>query len=339
MRIVFSYLPFAVLYNHGVALLTSICRAAGIHAYIVPMTTPETYRDALARIEPDFVGFSFVTEVDYHASGSFVQEARTLGVPLLAGGVYVRRMWQDVRACGMFDFVCPGEAEILPGFLLEGNMAMWESPYYQVDLSLLPLPDYSMVNGFEFHRGYEFLKSMKIIPYSSSRGCPYRCSFCAVRHQPKGVRVKQTVREDLELLYEQHRPDLFCIMDELLPYYLDDWKAQFDGNRIPFMCYIRADIEPADLLFLHRNGLRYCAFGVESGDETYRNDVLAKDLTDKEIWRTVHILNDLGITYMPFFMMGTPGETEEIQKRTLAMRDQIGGHPTVWEYQPLEKEA
>lgn len=338
MKIVFSYLPFAVLYNHGVALLTALCRCCGIQAYIVPMITLDEWLFKIKGIQPDFIGFSFVTRVDFEGSFSFVQAAKATGIPVLAGGVYVRRRWADIRRINLFDYVCPGEAEILPEFLLRGETRVFDQEYYHQDISALPLPDYSRVTGFEFQRGYDFFKGMRIFPYSSSRGCPYCCSFCAVQYQPAGVRIKSTVRWDLLHLHERFMPDLIYFMDELPPYYDDGWKASMEGNRIPFLCYIRANIRDADLKFLIKNGMKFCAFGVESGDETYRNEVLEKNLSDDQIMETVAILRESNVTYIPFFMTDTPGETEEVRQKTMAMVDRIGGHPQLWQYDPLREE-
>ena len=57
---------------------------------------------------------------------------------------------------------------------------------------------------------------------------------------------------------------------------------------------------PGHLDWLIDRGLIGCAFGVESGDERYRNDVLRKGLTDEALWRTVAALNAAGVWFMPY---------------------------------------
>lgn len=42
------------------------------------------------------------------------------------------------------------------------------------DLDALPFPDFSLIEGLQFK------KPMRVTPVSTSRGCPYECSFCSV---------------------------------------------------------------------------------------------------------------------------------------------------------------
>jgi radical SAM superfamily enzyme YgiQ (UPF0313 family) len=252
---------------------------------------------------------------------------------MLAGGVYMRKGSRIKK--GLFDIICRGEAEILPDFFLSGDLTVFKEPYYCSDISTLPLPDYSNVTGYEMDRGLPFLKGLKIMPYSSSRGCPYQCSFCEVRKQKPGIRIKRTVRQDLAFLYDRFKPDLFYIVDELTPYYLPEWRDQIKGNRYPFFCYIRADIKPDVLRFLRANGMMGCAFGIESCDETYRNTILNKGVTDAQLVQTVSFLRELKLPFVPMFMTDTPLETPQTKLKTRVLANTIGGYPIVWEYEVL----
>ena len=63
------------------------------------------------------------------------------------------------------------------------------------DLTSLPWPDLSMVEGFE---------KSKVVPVLTSRGCPYNCKFCSVtsketRNKIAGyitTQVKQAKKEE-----------------------------------------------------------------------------------------------------------------------------------------------
>ena len=335
MKVIFTYYPAIVRYNHGSALLASICREAGIEAYIFPMDDITDLVLKVKMVRPDYICVSYVCSGDYHRALPFVMALKDTGIPMIAGGTYPRRgAWIKP---GIFEHVCRGEAERLPDFLLKGDTSVFSKNEYCEDISTLPLPDYGAVTGFEFSRNYPFLKSKRILPYCGSRGCPSACSFCEIRFQPKGVRIRKTIKQDLDFLYERHIPDLFYFMDTLLPYYRSDWRDQVAGNPYPFLGYIRADIMPLELEFLQNNGLAFCAFGIESGSEQYRNNILKKNLSDKDIWRTVDALNRFGIEYAPFFMVNTPYETQVERNMTLAMAKTIGGHPTVWDYEDLNK--
>jgi len=143
----------------------------------------------------------------------------------------------------------------------------------------------------------------------------------------------------MDYLQDKFKPDLFYILDELLPYYNSSWRKQWENNFYSYMCYIRADISSEQLNFLCDTGLRVTAFGIESGDEEYRNNILNKNLFDKDIFRTISILNKREIKYIPFFMYNSPFETLKIKENTRLMLKKIGGFPIIWEYQDLYAEC
>lgn len=325
MKVAFTYYPLYVKWNHGAAVLSAHCRAAEIETAIIPMGL--MWRKQLEEFNPDWTCFSFVTVHDYEMARPFID---TTTGRKLAGGVYARK---GGEISGDFLHICRGEGETLPRFFLDGDDSLFTSNL--VDEHLDIMPDYSGVSGNEFHRGSPYLQGKKIIPYSHSRGCPHKCTFCEVRNLPGGVRIKKTVRHDLNALSEEFVPDLFYFTDELLPYYKRRWRDQFKGNQHRFICMIRADIAPHHLEFLIRNGMYACAFGVETGDEQFRNGHLNKGVSDRDIFRTMGILRDSGIYYTPFFMEYAPGETAKMRTKTAKMRIALGGYPITAIYENL----
>jgi len=328
MKVAFSYYPLAVNFNHGAALLSGECLKNGIETEIIPFS--ETYKKEIIEFNPDFVCVSFVTIHDYEMSVQFIEK---LKIPLIAGGVYLRKGGKVDNS--LFYRICRGEAENISDFFLNGDESVFDSPQRCKNISQHSDIDLRKVTGFEFDRGFPVLKGKKIIPYSSSRGCPFRCAFCESKNLKQGIRIKNTVSEDIGKIVETHNPDLVYIMDELLPYYNYDWLKQISQININFMGYIRADIDDGVLQFLIDKGLKFCAFGIESGDEEYRNNVLLKDLLDSDIKRTISILKKNNIDFISFFMTGSPGETMSIKEKTYKMASMIG-NSVIWNYENLE---
>jgi anaerobic magnesium-protoporphyrin IX monomethyl ester cyclase len=329
MDMLFAYYPLYVKWNHGVALLTAILKEHGIKADYTALDSE--FESKIKDYKT--IGFSFVTDKDYQESIPYMKIAKAAGKEILAGGVYARRgAYIDPS---LVDHICRGEGEILWDYLINKDERIFNEPYYQKDLDKLPMPDLSNVTGYEFHRGWDYLKGLKIIPYQTSRGCPYKCTFCEVQFQPSGLRIKHTIYKNLIHLMETYNPDLIYLFDEQPPYYSKEWRDQWQDLNIPFVCYIRADIEPKELDFMVKHGMKAAAFGVESGSQEYRNKVLKKNLTNAQIFRTVDLLKKNDIFYMPFFMAGLPGESYSDRRATQLMMYQLGGMPIVWEYQDL----
>ena len=333
-RVLFCFYPLYVKYNHGIALLSALCKECGIDTRLEILSDLESFTAAIVNYDPDYVAFSAVVEQDYRELIKFALRAKALGQTTLLGGVYARR---GLPVDTLFDHVCRGEGETLPDYIINGDKELFERPMFWPDLNALPLPDYELFGDVPFDRGVPFLKDKKVLPYYSSRGCRNHCSFCLVRQQTGKVRFRFKVKNDLKALAEKYGPDAFMIGDEQLPYFHPAWRESWGDFSYPFYAYIRADIKPTELDWLHERGLIGCAFGIESGDERHRNDVLKKGVTDAQIYATVERLNRLGIHYSPFYMMGTPGETFEIKNKTHGMAQMLGGYPIIFEYEELAK--
>jgi radical SAM superfamily enzyme YgiQ (UPF0313 family) len=328
-KILFTYYPLFVRFNHGAALLTAICKSAGIGADYAPCSEIEKKLPNY-----DVIGFSFVTDADYEKSVPYVQMCKAAGKKVIAGGVYARR---GGRIEGI-DQVCRGEAEDFIVEYLNGDDQAFKPEYIRPGIDDLPLPDLSQVCGNEFDRGQWFLKGKRIIPYQSSRGCFWgKCSFCEVLYQEREVRIKHTIADDIQFLKKTYNPDLIYLMDTTIPYCVPEWKEQWEKVYTPFQGYIRADIDPDNLKFLIDHGLKATAFGIESADENFRNETLHKGLTDKQLASTIEILQRNGVFYIPFFMLGVPGEPPDSKEKMGKMFRKAKGYPMIWKYQDLSK--
>jgi radical SAM superfamily enzyme YgiQ (UPF0313 family) len=158
--------------------------------------------------------------------------------------------------------------------------------------------------------------------------------FCQIRLQPR-ARVRTKVAEDLGQLIDRYHPDWVFISDALLPYWSQAWKDSWQDLRVPFVGYIRADIKPDHLDWLIDRGMIGTGFGIESADETHRNMVLKKAISDDEIERTVRHLKARGAWFVPFFMTGTPGETFDHRVKTARMARTMSPYSITWAYEEL----
>jgi len=334
VRILFSFFPLFVAYNHGIALLSALCKAQGIETFLYILDDPEVFKSYLRDSDIPCVGFSCVTEHDYLKSIPFMEIAHEERKLVMLGGVYPRRMKYMPEAPA--DLICFGEGELLPEFFLSGDLEIFAKLMFYPDLNKLPLPDYELFKDIPFERAQlPVMKDKRILPYYSSRGCPYNCSFCEVRYQPKGVRIRYNVRDDISYLVDRYQPDIVFMGDALLPYYDKKWRDSWNDMIFPFAAYIRGDI-PGDILqWLIEHGMIACAFGIESGNEEYRNNILKKQLLDSDIFNTVKILQKNNVEYAPFYMTDTPGETFTLKAQTYKMADKTGGYPVFFKYEEL----
>jgi len=89
-------------------------------------------------------------------------------IPVILGGVYATLMPEHAKSSSGADIILegPGERSILP--LLRKIFGDKFSPEYRfTKLEEIPWP------------AYELLKDKSVLPFLTSRGCPFDCSFCA----------------------------------------------------------------------------------------------------------------------------------------------------------------
>ncbi|MBW2086055.1 MAG: cobalamin-dependent protein, partial [Deltaproteobacteria bacterium] len=115
-----------------------------------------------------------------------------------------------VEAFPFIDSVVEGEGELIMLDFLREDMVPLPSRRIVKNLDTLPLPAYSLL---DFNH-YDAAPSM-----ITSRGCPYRCTFCTEPHNFGGVvrhRTIDSVIEELELVHSLSGCTLFLFQDDIL---------------------------------------------------------------------------------------------------------------------------
>jgi radical SAM superfamily enzyme YgiQ (UPF0313 family) len=319
-RILLCFYAAPVHYNHGTALLSRLCRDAGIEVDVAMPEDMVVFQSQIKSKRYDLIGFSCVIERDYMLCKPYIELALNYSTVAL-GGPFFRR--NNPNEFGGRCLICRGEGELLPDFILRGDDTIFKTRYVHPDIKSLPLPYFGPPMVFD--REIPGFAPRRMVPYYSSRGCFGKCNFCDVRHQTGIFRIRRRVKEDLAFLAEKHKPEMFFIGDETIPYHDADWRESWGDFKFPFFAYIRADIPEILLSWLIDRKMVACAFGVESGDEKYRNEVLGKNLMDKDVYRTAEILKKAGVHFVHFYMCGTKQETNELRYKTIQFMNGIGG--------------
>ena len=162
----------------------------------------------------------------------------------------------------------------------------------------------------------------------TSRGCPYRCSFCVwpqVMHRESyRVRSAEHVAEEFGLFHE-HFPTIAEIVIEDDTFSIDSRRVEEisevlirNHNRIPWTANVRANLSLCAMRKMKAAGCRLIIVGYESGSQEILNAV-SKGTTVEQNMEFAERAGKAGLLVHGCFMAGNPGETPETLEETFQM--------------------
>ncbi len=184
------------------------------------------------------------------------------------------------------------------------------APAYMEDIDMLPPPDRSRITHIRYNSvvGLE----SRIATMITSRGCPYKCTFCNVpckQYRPRNLEmVMDEIEECLRLGYKEFHfyDDLFNITSERLEAFCTALKHRSLNIVWDFRGRVNG-VTFESLALAKSVGLRLVFFGVETGsDEGLKR--LKKGCTLAQIKQAFHWCRRLGIKTVADFMIGLPHE-------------------------------
>ena len=123
------------------------------------------------------------------------------------------------------------------------------------------------------------------------------------------VKEIQLVKESAVMKSIFFADDLFTMDKSWLRRFLPLYKEKIN---IPYMCTTRANLMDEDIARLLRDsGCHTVSFGIETGNERIRKEILKKKITNEEIINCGNILRKNGIRIQTSNMFCLPGETIE----------------------------
>jgi len=192
-----------------------------------------------------------------------------------------------------------------------------------VDYSLVDINVYSMKEAFSpFTKYTASLKQFFIV---TSRGCPFKCVFCA---EPSfhGANMRyasvERVIEHVARLKEQYGLSVLTIYDDQILMNRARAKDLFSklaglDIRVEMpngvtLSYI--DEELAGLM--KRAGVDTIFLAIEHGSKRVLKDIIRKPIAFSRIKSTIQMLQNAGIFACAFFVIGLPGETRSERQET-----------------------
>jgi len=303
-------------------------------------------RDRIFETKPTIVGMTVATPFMHQARDlSLLVKSISKDILVCAGGPHITALPEVSMKESMLDIAVVGEgertfAEICDGKALrdikgiyyrEDGKVLSTSPRpFMKKLDELPFPAYHLYDS----QKYKYRVSRLIVRkrpagmLEFSRGCIYKCEFCASKNTMAfGLRKKSPQRcaEEVVLLRKNGFRE-FMVADDIFTsdrqWAVDVCEAILDtGLRIPWSCLNGIRVDSAnDRVFraMAKAGCYRVSFGFESGDETVLRKFGKGGRASLEKGRiAVRKARKAGIEINGFFLLGLSADTEKSMDRTI----------------------
>jgi anaerobic magnesium-protoporphyrin IX monomethyl ester cyclase len=302
----------------------------------------EAHRPSLAIVCED--DFNFLSKMclgrNRELAFSMAAATRARGVPVAAHGSDASDHILEYLDAG-FDSVLIGEAETTLLELAEGRpRASIHGLAYRngcsvqrnaprelrTDLETLPLPAWDLVDMHPYRRAWKDAHGYFSLNMVSSRGCPYRCNWCAkpIYGHRYHARPPGSVAAEMHHLKAKFQPDRIWFADDIFAL-SPKWTFAFAdavenlGARVPFKMQSRCDLMTRDTVdALRRAGCAEVWMGAESGSQRIL-DAMDKGARVRDIYRARENLRSHGVRACFFLQFGYPGETWSEIEETIRM--------------------
>lgn len=312
-------------------------------------------RQTIESVRPDAVGVTMCTA--YAASAFHVAEiskAVNPACPVIAGGPHATVRAEEVlKICPAVDYVVRGEGEITARELIAAIAPVCSVPvraYEGTPCGVTTSAPLDALQGVSFRLGGSIRHNpprdrirdldqlappdralmMNRATYSpedmglimTSRGCPFSCTFCATDNKQVRYRSIEHILREIRQVKAAYgtthftlKDDSFTVNKKRVAEFCDALVRE--NLRIGWECNTRVDLVDEEMLrTMKRAGCNSVKVGVESGSQNVL-ERMNKRITLDQVRAAARLFRKTGLHWTGYFLIGTPGETEEDIYKTL----------------------
>jgi len=295
---------------------------------------------------PDFIGISTSTHAFLESMEVLREAAAALPEAKIALGGYHATFaaGQILGTYPFIDYVLKGEAESsMPDLLdcieggrdpanvagvsyFQGDAYVDNRPALIENLDELPFPDRGLVEDVSYGYAYRDvpLTFGKLTTMSTSRGCPYQCSYCscaAFSRKRLRYRSAENVAREMQMLYLEGYENVVIVDDNFTH---DPARVEKicdlireKGIRMKLYCEGRVNrATPRLLKKMKSAGFDVIYFGAESASR-HVLDYYNKKATPEQAIEAVRNAKEAGMIVITSFILGAPVESREDMQKTV----------------------
>jgi anaerobic magnesium-protoporphyrin IX monomethyl ester cyclase len=336
----------------GLAYLSGSLKDAGHTVKLFDFTWEKNVRkciDLVKSYRPGLIGFTS-TAMDYGFAKDAAARIREHSKALIVfGGPHATTAPDEILKEAAVDMVCVGECEYalveLAGKLeRKVNIDDVQNVHSKRNGSIIRNPPRPLLQDLDSLRCdrdiYDFAKYIKarggVLDVYAGRGCPYRCNYCINHVLQDMYRGQRYVRmrsvngiiDEIKVLRKKYDVRSISFPDDTFTFNRDwvkdfcrAYKREID---LPFI--INGRVENVDDRMAKALKDGHCVsvlFGVESGSDRIRREVLNRHVSDKQIISAFKACRKLGIKTFSFNMVGIPHETKADIQKTIRLNQRL----------------
>ena len=296
------------------------------------VSTMDVYQPDLVAVCED--NFNFLTKMclleNRELAFEIAAAARVRGIPSIVNSSDSTNNPQAYLAAG-FDRVILGElegslSELCRNWQPKAPQIEYDPARAIVDLDELPMPAWDLLDIETYRSAWKEAHGYFSLNLTASRGCPYRCNWCAkpVHGDTYRQQTPDRVAAEIECVKELFAPDQVWFSDDIFGL-SGKWTREFAAcverrrARIPFRMQSRCDLMTRETVdALERAGCVEVWMGAESGSQRIL-DAMEKGIRVEQIAAARENLRRHGIRACLFLQFGYLGEEWDDIERTIRM--------------------
>ena len=311
----------------GVMYLSKICKEKN-HQVYVSENNYNRIEKMINEEKPDLLALSILTPNFPYLLDTVNNVKQRYDIPVIMGGPHAT-FFPEIIKENSINYLIVGEGEkAWAEFLDKISSRETATPVMNVVSKANKNPRRPLISNLdeisfpdrELFRGYEQFYASDVRSVIASRGCPYMCSYCfnyQYQQMYKGLGAKLRVRsvsniiEECLELKERYHAKMIHFFDDIFPFD-DEWIEDFADKYkmkigLPFITNTSFNVCSEHYVRnLSRAGCKTLLIGVETGNETLREKILFRKISNKKMIEKAHLIHKYNIKIYTQNLIGIP---------------------------------